>query len=135
MEYAVGFVLALVVSGLARATGLDRDRAFYVAVVMAISSYYVLFAVLGGSMHVLLVESAVMSTFVLVALIGFKRNYWLVAASLAGHGVFDVFHDLIYTNPGVPEWWPAFCMAFDVAAGGILALLLLRSKIAPRYES
>ena len=84
-------------------------------------------------MYTLLVESAVMSAFVLVALIGFKSNYWLVAASLAGHGVFDAFHDLVYTNAGVPEWWPAFCGTFDVTAGGVLALLLLRSKIAVRY--
>ena len=93
MEYLIGFVLALGVLSLARVTGLDRDRAFYVAVVMTIASYYVLFAVLGGSMHTLLVESAVMSAFVLVVLIGFKSNYWLVAASLAGHGVFDAFPD------------------------------------------
>ena len=133
MEYLIGFVLALGVLSLARVTGLDRDRAFYVAVVMTIASYYVLFAVLGGSMHTLLVESAVMSAFVLVALIGFKSNYWLVAASLAGHGVFDAFHGLVYTNAGVPEWWPALCGTFDVTAGGVLALLLLRSKIAVRY--
>jgi hypothetical protein len=132
VEYAVGFVLALVVSFVARATGLDRDRAFYVAVVMAISSYYVLFAVLGGSTQALIVESIVMSAFVLVALIGFKLNLWLVAASLAGHGVFDGFHDLAYTNPGVPGWWPAFCGTFDVAAAGVLAWLLLQSKLAVR---
>jgi hypothetical protein len=29
-------------------------------------------------------------------------------------------------NPGVPLWWPSFCMAYDVTAAGILAWLLLK---------
>jgi hypothetical protein len=64
--------------------------------------------------------------------IGFKVNLWLVVTSLGGHGVFDALHDLVYTNPGVPDWWPAFCGTFDVTAAAILAWLLLRSKIAVR---
>ena len=32
-----------------------------------------------------------MTGFLLVALIGFKRNLWLVAAALAAQGVFDFF--------------------------------------------
>lgn len=132
MEYAIGFVLALAVSCLARATGLDRDRAFYATVTMVVASYYVLFAAIGGSTHTLVVESIVMTVFVLVAVLGFKLNLWLVVAGLGGHGVFDALHDLVYTNPGVPEWWPAFCMTFDIAAAGVLAWLLLRSKLAVR---
>jgi hypothetical protein len=132
VAYVIGFVLAFAVCGLARATGLDRDRAFYTAVAMTIASYYVLFAALGGSTATLVVESIVTAVFVLVAVIGFKLNLWLVVASLGGHGVFDALHDLVYTNPGVPDWWPAFCGTFDITAAAILAWLLLRSKIAVR---
>jgi hypothetical protein len=46
--------------------------------------------------------------------------------------VFDALHGFVVTNPGVPEWWPAFCLSFDVAAAGILAWLLTRSKLAAR---
>jgi hypothetical protein len=28
-------------------------------------------------------------------------------------------HDLIVHNPGVPSWWPAFCLTFDVGAAAI----------------
>ena len=122
MGYAIGIVLALVVSRFARWTGLDRDRAFYATVLIVVASYYVLFAVMGDSTHALVVESTVMAVFLLAAVIGFKRYPWLVAACIAAHGVFDVFHDLVVENPGVPEWWPAFCMAFDVGAAGFLAI-------------
>lgn len=42
----------------------------------------------------------------------------------AGHGVFDFSHHLFIKNPGVPVWWPGFCLSFDVLAGGFLAMLL-----------
>lgn len=35
-------------------------------------------------------------------------------------------------NPGVPPWWPIFCLAYDVTAGGYLAVLLARSRVAAR---
>jgi hypothetical protein len=132
MEYAIGIALALVVSCFARVTGFDRDRVFYPTMAVIVASYYVLFAAMRGSEHTLIVESIVMVVFVVVAVIGFKFNLWLVVACLAGHGVFDVFHDLVTINPGVPEWWPAFCLAFDVCAAGFLAWLLMRSKLRVR---
>ena len=46
---------------------------------VVIASYYVLFAVMGGSGHAVAVKTLVMTGFLLVALIGFKRNLWLVA--------------------------------------------------------
>jgi hypothetical protein len=61
-----------------------------------------------------------------VAVAGFKKNLWLIVAGLAGHAVFDFFHHLFIQNPGVPVWWPGFCLSFDVLAGGFLAMLLMR---------
>jgi hypothetical protein len=123
MGYIGGIVVALLVSGFARLTGLDRDRAFYPTVLVVTGSYYVLFAVMGGSMRALVVESIVMSAFALAAVAGLKRTLWLVVVGLAAHGVYDIFHAHIVLNPGVPEWWPAFCMTFDVGAAAYLAWL------------
>jgi hypothetical protein len=114
------------VSLLARWVGFDRDRAFYPTVLVVVASYYVLFAAMGGSGRVVVAESVLMGGFALLAGLGFKRNLWLVVAGLAGHGVLDAFHGHLLTNPGMPEWWPAFCMAYDVAAAGVLAWLLSR---------
>jgi hypothetical protein len=124
MAYVIGILLAAVVASFARASAFDRDRAFYPTVTIVIASYYVLFAAMGGSTRVLLVEVFVMAIFVLVAVLGFKRSAWLVVGGLAGHGLFDVFHGHVVQNPGVPEWWPAFCLAFDVAA----AVFCLRAR-------
>jgi len=126
MPYLAGIVLALTVSGFATLVGLDRDRAFYPTVLVVIASYYVLFAVMGGSGHALAVETLVMTGFLLVAVVGFKKSLWLVVAALAAHGVVDLFHGRVVANPGVPVWWPAFCLTYDITAAAFLAWLLTR---------
>lgn len=130
MPYLAGIVLALTVSVVATLIGFDRDRAFYPTLLVVIASYYVLFAVMGGSGQALVVETLVLAGFLLAAAIGFKTNLWLVVAALAAHGVFDFFHARMVANPGVPVWWPAFCLTYDVTAAAFLAWLLSRSNRA-----
>ena len=126
MPYVIGIVLALAVSAYATALGLDRDRAFYPTLLIVIAAYYVLFAAMGGSGRVMVVESLVMAVFVVAASVGFRRSLWLVVAGLAAHGVQDLFHARLVANPGVPAWWPAFCLTYDLAAAGYLAWRLMR---------
>ena len=126
MPYIIGLVLALAVSAFAMAIRLDRDRAFYPVVLIVVASYYVLFAAMGASARVIVLESLIAGGFVLAAGLGFTRNLWLVAAALAAHGLMDFVHGRVLTNPGVPVWWPAFCGAYDVAAAVFLAWLLAR---------
>lgn len=129
MAYLIGGMLAFAVGGLATAIGLDRDRAFYPTVLIVIASYYPLFAVLGGSPHVLVVESAVATAFLVLTIVGFRYSLWLTVAALASHGIFDVLHGQIIANPGVPVWWPAFCLTYDEVAAAYLAVLLLRRVV------
>jgi len=46
MEYFIGVILSLSVAGLAYLAGFDRERVFYPTLLIVISSYYVLFAVM-----------------------------------------------------------------------------------------
>lgn len=128
MEYLIGTLLAIGVALFASVVGLDRDRAFYPTVLIVIAALYGLFAVLGGSMRALAAEAVPMLLFITLATVGFKRNAWLVVIGLVGHGIFDFVHPHLIANPGVPPYWPGFCMAYDVVAGAYLAVLLLRSK-------
>jgi len=130
MEYLSGIVLALAVSLSATFVGLDKDRAFYPTVLAVIASYYDLFAVMGESVSALIVESLAMAVFFVATAIGYRRNLWLVVAALFAHGIFDFFHGHIISNPGVPMWWPMFCLAYDVTAAAYLAWLLQGSRVA-----
>jgi hypothetical protein len=126
MEYLIGVVLAAVVCAFAMLAGFDRDRVFYPTLLTAIATYYILFAVMGSSTPAMIIESLVAGAFLMLALAGFKRNLWVIVAALAGHGVFDFCHHVFIQNPGVPVWWPGFCLSFDILAGGFLAMLLMR---------
>jgi hypothetical protein len=131
MAYVIGIVLSASVALLARYVGFDRDRAFYPTVLMVIASYYVLFAAMSGSAHTVLLESLLMTVFVIAAIAGFKSNAWIVVAALAAHAIFDAVHRYVVENSGVPVWWPAFCLAYDLGAAGALAWLLQRRTITP----
>ena len=121
MPYLIGAGLAVGVAAFGRMVGFDRDRAFYPTVLVVIASYYVLFAATTGSVHLVLWESVVMTGFALAAVAGFKSSAWVVVGALAAHGVFDSLRGELLENPGVPVWWPAFCLAFDVGAAASLA--------------
>ena len=108
LPYVAGVVLSIGVALFARRVGFDRDRAFYPTVLIVIASYYVLFAVMSGSVETVLVESIIMPLFAVAAVAGFKGSAWIVVAALAGHGVQDAVHGHIVANAGVPAWWPAF---------------------------
>ena len=130
MEYLVGVVLALAISSGASAIGMDRERSFYPTVLAVVATYYALFAIMAGSSLALLSEAVPMLLFTAAAALGFRRNAWIIVASLALHGVFDFIHRAVITNPGVPPWWPGFCLAYDVTAAVYLAVLLLVRKSA-----
>jgi hypothetical protein len=130
MPFVIGIIVSVGVAAFARYVGLDRDRAFYSTVAIVVASYYVLFATMSGSLHTVIVESAVAAVFVIAAAVGFKSSTWIVVAALAGHGILDAVHGHVIVNSGVPVFWPAFCGAYDLGAAAILAWLVRRGRTA-----
>lgn len=129
MALVVGALLAIVVGLFATGIGLDRDRALYPVVTIVIAFLYALFAVMGASTHALVLESLVGTVFLAAAVLGFKSSLWFVVAALAAHGIFDLIHAAVISNPGVPGWWPQFCLTYDVTAAAYLAWLLKSGRI------
>jgi len=129
VPYVVGIVLSIGVALFARWVGFDRDRAFYPTVLIVIASYYVLFAAMSGSIQTVVLEAALMTVFVIASIAGFKGSAWIIVGALAAHGVQDAVHGHIVANAGVPAWWPAWCLAYDIGAAGALACLLMRGDM------
>jgi hypothetical protein len=96
-------------------------------VLVVIASYYVLFAVVGGSSHALIGELVIAVVFSTVAILGALFFPTVVGIGILAHGLFDLAHDSIIENPGVPAWWPAFCASIDVLLG--LWVIILRSRL------
>ncbi len=132
MEFLIGIGLAAVVCAFGKVGGFDRDRAFYSTMALVVATYYILFAVIGGSTQALVLETLVAVAFFALAVVGFRKNLWWIVVALGGHGLFDMVHHLFIENPGLPIYWPGFCAAYDVVAGGILAFLLQRGTLEAR---
>jgi len=130
MAYAIGIMLSVCVALFGRYARFDRDRAFYPTVTIVVASCYVLFAAMSGSTQAVIIESLVMALFAAAAVAGFRSSAWIVVVALAGHGVFDAVHGSVIENAGVPAWWPAWCLAYDVGAAACLAWLLRHGRAA-----
>lgn len=123
----VGVALAIGVCAAAALVGFSRERGFYPLMMIVIASYYVLFALLAGAVPALWREIAATLVFITLAIAGYKRTDWIVVAALAAHGLFDAVHGRLIADAGVPPWWPAFCLTFDVTMAAVLAIRLGRA--------
>lgn len=134
MEYLIGMTLALSFCAAAAGLGMDRERVFYPAVLIAVATYYLAFAVVDGRSEVMLSELAIAAVFIAGAVAGFKYNPWIAVVALAGHGVMDAFHHHLVDNTGVPQVWPGFCLTFDVTAAAFVALVMLARARGKREQ-
>lgn len=131
MAVMIGLSGALIVGLFLTLFGIDRERSPYPVIMIVIALLYSLFAVIAGSIDALRIELVIGIAFIAAAVAGFRWSLWLVAAALAAHGLMDLVHGDLVANPGVPSWWPAFCGAYDIAAAGYLAVLILVRDRAP----
>lgn len=125
MEVFAGALFGLAVIGLGYLTRQGTTRSFYSTVLIVIALVYVLFAVMTGTLDVVLTESIIAVGFIALAVVGARwpRPRWaggLIAGALVLHGGFDLVHDALIHNPAVPPWWPVFCAVVDVVIGAWL---------------
>jgi len=113
----VGVLTAVAIAALAKSTRFDQDRSFYPTVLVVIASYYLLFAVMGGSGQALVWELVAAVAFSTMAIIGALHLPLLVGVGIVAHGFFDLVHFAMMENAGVPDWWPGFCGSLDVVLG------------------
>ena len=89
-----------------------------------IATVYIGFAVADGRRHVLAVETAVASAFVVVAAAAVTGTAWLIVAGLAGHGVKDMWQHRTGFVAGT-RWWPPFCATVDFVAAALIAVAIV----------
>ncbi|MEH6910851.1 MAG: hypothetical protein V7459_09690 [Oceanicoccus sp.] len=44
-------------------------------------------------------------------------SYFILAIAWLSHGFYDYYHELLFINAGVFNWYPAFCAVVDLAVG------------------
>jgi hypothetical protein len=98
---------------------------------VAIASFYVVFAIQSGDTLEIAVHTGLAASFAALAIIGARTSSWILAAALLGHGIFDVFAGSVIANPA-PGWWGPFCLGIDVVLALALAAMLWRGRTLDR---
>ena len=68
IAFITGVGLAVVLAVFGKLTGYEKDRSFFPTLLIVIASYYLLFAILDGSVSTILIEIAVAAFFIVLAI-------------------------------------------------------------------
>ena len=121
---AVG-VLTIVTARLLRG-----ERWFYALGLLSLPSLYASFALRAGEHAVGVKEMIYGVPYVVVglvfAVVSVRRSAVVVGAFWLLHGVYDLVHGRLFTNPGVPGWYPVFCFMVDAVVGAYVLWLSRR---------
>jgi hypothetical protein len=89
--------------------------------------YYWFFAVYASDYTALLNELMASVAFFAIAYVAYRFRSFatllLLSIGYIVHAAYDVYHDALFVNSGVPIWWPEFCGSVDVLIGGYVAYL------------
>lgn len=70
---------------------------------------------------------------ILLPLLSVRKSTMLIGALWAVHGLYDLGHGYLFTNAGVPDWYPAVCAGADLLVG--MYLLVLPHKVSELKSS
>ena len=120
----LGIVLSLALVGLARIYPSVRERVVYAVALVIAALLYFFFGLAGGaSTRWLAFETLGVLIFGTVAWGGLRGKAWLLAVGWVAHVAWDVLFHLSGAGAEyTPDWYPWFCVSFDlVIAGAVLA--------------
>ena len=125
--FAIGIVIAVIVVLRFRARRLEKTKWAYPMFLATFPVYYWVFAVYASDYTALLNEVVASAAFLAIAYVAYKFRSFatllLLAAGYVAHAAYDFYHDSLFSNSGVPAWWPEFCGSVDVLIGGYVAYL------------
>jgi hypothetical protein len=113
-----GVALALPYLLYARRTR-DRRRVFGVGLVVA-ATIYIGFAVSRGDLNALLVESAGVALFGILAFLGVRYSAYFLALGWVAHVAWDLLLHPVNGTSYAPWWYPVACIGFDLAVAGAI---------------
>ncbi|RKP49853.1 hypothetical protein D7Z26_18655 [Cohnella endophytica] len=122
LEVLVGILLG--VASILLTRKVNRLSWLYSAVVISLPLIYVTFALVAADYAAVAMELLWGAPFIIggaaCLLFRVEMPARIVGILWLAHAVFDVVHDRLFVNPGVPQWYPLFCAAVDVVIGGYL---------------
>ena len=106
------------------------ERWLYSLGLLSLPSIYAFFALQAGEQAVGIKEMIYGAPYVVAGLVfacvSVRRSAVVVGVFWLLHGLYDLVHSRLITNPGVPDWYPIFCFVVDVVVGSYLLWLSRR---------
>jgi hypothetical protein len=128
IEALLGAAVGILAIFLARI--IRGQRWLYSIGLLVLPSLYALFALHAGEQAVGLKEMLYGVPFLVAGLVfafvSVRHSAVVVGAFWMLHGVYDLTHSRLLTNPGVPRWYPVWCCSVDVVIGAYLLWLSRR---------
>lgn len=129
---AFGLLVAALLALRFRRRGQEYSRWSYPLLLASFPAWYWAFALRAADPGALAAEVLAGVAFIAIALVAASRRsvatLLLLAFGYVAHAVYDVMHDTLVSNPGVPVWWPEFCGAVDLVLGVYIVLLAMRLR-------
>lgn len=121
---AVG-VLAIVV-----ARSVRGEPWLYSLGLLILPGIYTFFALQAGEQAVVVKEMICGIPYVFaglgLAFVSVRQSTVVVGVFWLLHGLYDLVHSQLFTNTGVPGWYPVWCFSVDVVIGAYLLWLSRR---------
>jgi hypothetical protein len=109
---------------------VNAERWLYTLGLLCLPAIYLVFALYAGHNQSVVLELAWGAPYIfagiLIALGNLRVSTLLIAVFWLLHGVYDLLHDSLFNNPGVPIWYPALCAGADLVIGSYLLFLSRR---------
>lgn len=133
LAFTIGFIVAIIVIVRFRKSRLEKNRLAYSMLLISFPFYYFGFAIYGNNYATIPLEFLGGLIFFVIALLSLKlddyHQFSLLAFGYILHGVYDITHDMLFINAGMPSWWPEFCGVIDIVIGLYLVSLAFRSRV------
>ena len=128
MAALIGAIVGVLTILLARF--IRGERWVYSVGLLTLPSLYACFALRAGEQAVAVREMIYGIPYVVAGLmftfVGVRQSAIVVGLLWLLHGLYDLVHGRLITNPGVPGWYPIWCCVVDVVIGSYLLWLSRR---------
>lgn len=125
---AIGFTVGMLIIVFAR--WLRFEDWFYSLNLLPLPLIYLGFAAYGGDSRAAFFELLWGIPFIAGGILLFvlnpRRSAMLLGLFWLAHAVYDLIHDNLFSNAGIPWWYPVLCAVFDGVLG--VYLLMLANK-------
>ena len=128
IEALIGVAVGVLTIVLARV--IHGQHWVYAIGLLTLPSLYASFALHAGEQAVGVKEMIYGIPFLIGGLVfafaSVRHSATVVGALWILHGLYDLAHGQLFTNPGVPAWYPVFCFLVDVVVGAYVLWLSRR---------